>query len=122
MMSFTFKLQSFCDTYLPLTMLFHLILSYLSWLQPRKEDLHFILCDNDDYDFDVKIGCCGFVGFVSDVINCGCLECVFSFSVKEKEKDTFYINFNSIIFLQRFFFFFSSLLQLNNYNGCVSNL
>ena len=103
MILFTFKLQSFGDTYLPLTLLSHLILSYLSWLHPRKEDLHFILSDNGDYNFDVKIGRCGFVGFVSDVINCWCLECVFCFSVKEKEKDTFYINFNSIIFLQSFF-------------------
>ena len=104
MMLFTFKLQSFGDTYLPLSLLFHLILSCLSWLQPRKDDLHFISSNNGDYDFDVKIGCCGFVGFVSDVINCGCLEYVFCFSIKEKEKNTFYINFNSIIFLQSFFF------------------
>ena len=103
-MSFTFKLQSFGDTSLPLTLLFHLIQSCLRWLQPRKEDLHFILSDNGNYDFDVKVGRCGFVGFVNDVINYGCLECVFCFSIKEKEKDTFYINFYSIIFLQRFFF------------------
>ena len=120
MMSFTFELQSFGDTYLPLSLLFHLILSCVSWLQPRKEDLHFILSDNGDYNFDIKIGRCAFVGFLSDVINCRCLECLFCFSIKKKEKDTFYINFNSIIFLQSFFF--SSLLQLNNNNGCVSNL
>ena len=106
MMSFTFKLQSFGDTYLPLILLFHLILSCLSLLQPRKEDLHVILSDNGNYDFDVKIGRFGFVGFVSDVINCECLECAFCFSIKEKKKDTFYINSNSIIFLQSFFFFF----------------
>ena len=116
-MSFTFKLQSFGDTSLPLTLLFHLIQSCLRWLQPRKEDLHFILSDNGNYDFDVKVRRCGFVGFVNNVINYGCLECVFCFSIKEKEKDTFYINFYSIIFLQRFFF--SPLLQLNNYNGYV---
>ena len=116
-MSFTFKLQSFGDTSLPLTLLFHLIQTCLRWLQPRKEDLHFILSDNGNYDFDVKVGRCGFVGFVNDVINYGCLECVFYFSIKEKEKDIFYINFYSIIFLQRFFF--SPLLQLNNYNGYV---
>ena len=56
-------LQSFDDTYLALTLLFHLILPCLSWLQLRKEGLHFILSDNGDYDFDVKVGHCGFVGF-----------------------------------------------------------
>ena len=79
MMSFIFKLQSFGDTYLPLTLLFHLILSCLSWVQLRKEDLHFILSYNSNYDFDVKMGRCGFVGFVSDVINCECFECAFFF-------------------------------------------
>ena len=77
----------------------------MSWLQLRIEGMHFILSDNNNYDFDVKVGYCGFVGFVNDVINYGCLECVFCFSIKEKEKDTFYINLYSIIFLQRFFFF-----------------
>ena len=105
MMSFTFTLQSLGDTYLPLTLLFHLILTCLSWLQPRNEDLHFILSDNGDYDFDIKVGRWGFMGFVNDMINCGCLECVFCFSIKEKEKDTFYINFYSVIFLQSWFFF-----------------
>ena len=109
--------QSFGDTYLTLTLLFYLILPRLSLLQPRNESLHFILSDNGNYNFDVKVGRCGFVGFVNDVINYRCLECVFCFSIKEKEKDTFYINFYSIIFLQRFFF--SPLLQLNNYNGYV---
>ena len=114
-------LQSFDDTYLVLTLLFHLILPCLSWLQLRKEGfhfLHFILSDNGDYDFDVKVGCCEFVGFIYDVINCGCLRCVFCFRIKDKEKDIFYINFYFIIFLQSFFFFFNnfSLLQLNNYD------
>ena len=119
--------QSFDDTYLVLTLLFYLILPCLSWLQLRKEGLHFlhfILSDNGDYDFDFKVGCCEFVGFIYDVINHGCLRCVFCFRIKDKEKDTFYINFYSIIFLQSFccfcfFFFFFSLLQLNNYNGYV---
>ena len=65
----------------------------MSWLQPRKEGLHFILSDNDNYNFDVKVRRCGFVGFVNDVINCGCLKCVFCFKIKEKEKDKFYITF-----------------------------
>ena len=32
------------------------------------------------------------MGFVNDVIECGCLGCVFYFRIKEKKKDTFYIN------------------------------
>ena len=65
--------------------------------------MHFILSDNDNYNFDVKVGCCEFVGFVNDVIDCGYLGCVFCFRIKEK--DTFYINFYFIIFLQSCCFF-----------------
>ena len=68
--------------------------------------MHFILSDNGNYDFDVKVKCCRFVGFVNDVIDGEYLGCVFCFRVKEKEKDTFYINFYSIIFLQSWVFFF----------------
>ena len=76
----------------------------MSWLQPRKGGLHFILSDNNNYDFDIKVGSCRFVDFVNnvDVIDCGCLKYAFRFRIKEKEKDTFYINF-SIILLQNFF-------------------
>ena len=108
----------------------------MSLLQPRKEGLHFILSDNDDYDFDVKVRRCKFVGFINDVINRGYLGYVFCFRLKEKEKDTFYINFYSgyvfcfrlkekekdtfyinfySIIVSKIFFFL--LLQLNNYNG-----
>ena len=66
-------LQSFDDTYLALTLLFHLILTHLSWLQLRKEGLHLLLSNNGDYDFDIKVGRCEFMGFVNDVIDCGCL-------------------------------------------------
>ena len=63
------------------------------------------------------------MGFVNDVIDCECLKCVFCSRIKEKEKDKFYINFYSIIFLPIFFFFFFFLnfssLQLNDYNGHV---
>ena len=76
------------DTYLVLTLLFHLILTYMSWLQPIKGGLHFILSDNGNYDFDIKVRRYGFVGFVNDEIDCGCLRCVFCFKTKEKEKDT----------------------------------
>ena len=59
----------------------------MSWLQPRKGGLHFILSDNDNYYFDVKVGSCGFLSFVNDVIDCRCLGCVFYFlRIKEKEK------------------------------------
>ena len=54
----------------------------MSWLQPKKGGLHFVLSDNDDYDFDVKVERCEFVGFVNDVINRGCLRCVFCFRIK----------------------------------------
>ena len=64
----------------------------MSWLQPRKVDMHFILNKNDNYNFDVKVKCCRFVSFVKDVIDCGYLRCVFCFRIKEKEKDKFYIS------------------------------
>ena len=64
----------------------------MSWLQPRKGGLHFILSDNGNYDFDIKVRRCEFVGFINDLIDCRCLECVF---------------------------FFFSLLQFNNYNEYV---
>ena len=58
----------------------------MSWLQPRKGSLPFILSNNDYYDFDVKFRYYGFVGFVNKVIDCECLRCVFCFRNKEKEK------------------------------------
>ena len=102
-MSFTFNL-TMTPTYLALILLFHLILTYMSWLQPRKGGFHFILSDNSNHDFDVKVRRCGFVGFVNNAIDHGCLRCAFCFRIKEKEKDTFYINFYSIIFLLSYFF------------------
>ena len=85
----------------------------------KERDLHFIL-DDGNYDFNVKVDYCKLVSFVKDVIYCRCLRCVFCFRIKEKEKDIFYINFYSTIFPQSFFFFYYSLLKLNNYNGCLS--
>ena len=35
----------------------------------------------------INVKCCRFVGFVKDVIDCGCLRCVFYFKIKEKEKE-----------------------------------
>ena len=78
----------------------HLILTCMSWLQPRKEALHLILNNNGNYDLGVKVRCCGFVVFVNNVIDYEYLECVFYFRIKEKGKNAFYINFHSIIFLQ----------------------
>ena len=45
----------------------------------KKGDLHFILSGNNNYDFYVNAGRCGFVDFVNDVIDCRCLGCVFLF-------------------------------------------
>ena len=83
-------IQSFDDTYLALTLLFHLILTCMNWLQLRKEVLHFIFRDNGNYDFDIKVGLCGFVSFVNNIIDYGCLGYVFCFGIKEKEKDILY--------------------------------
>ena len=74
----------------------------------------------DDYYFNVKVGRCGSVVFVNDVIDRGYLVCVFVFRIKKKEKDTFYINFYFIIFQSFFFYYINFLLfQLNNYNEYV---
>ena len=72
----------------------------------REGGLHFILSDNSNYDFDIDVKCCGLVSFLKVVIDCGCLGYVFCFRIKEREKDTFYINFYSIIFLQSCIYIF----------------
>ena len=51
----------------------------MSWLQSRKGGLHFILSDNGNYDFNIKVKHYEFMGFTNDVIDFGCLECVFCF-------------------------------------------
>ena len=84
--NYVIYLQSFDDTYLTLKLMFHLILTCMSWLQLRKGGLHFILSDNGNYDFDVKVGHCGFVGFLNDENDYGCLGCLFCFRIKEKRK------------------------------------
>ena len=63
----------------------------MSWLQPRKGGLHFVLNNNDNYNFDVQVRHCGFMSFVNDVIDYGCLRYVFYFKIKEKEKGIFYM-------------------------------
>ena len=84
----------------------------------KEGGLHFILSDNNDNcDFDVKVKCCRFVGFVKDVIDFGFLRCVFYFRIKEKEKRHFILNF-----IQNYYYFYFSFLELNNYNKYVCNL
>ena len=63
--------------------------------------MHFILSDCGNFDFKIKR--CKFLDFVKDVTNCRCLGCIFCFRIKEKEKDTFYINFYSTICLSKTF-------------------
>ena len=58
----------------------------------KERGLHFLLSDKGNYDFDIKVGRCGFVSFVNDVIEYECLRCVFYFRITEKEKYIFYIN------------------------------
>ena len=65
----------------------------MSWLQPRKQALHFIMGDNDNYDFDVKVGCCGFVGFVNDVIDYGVWDVYFVLELRRKRKTHSISNF-----------------------------
>ena len=55
----------------------------MSWLQPKKEGLYFILSDNNNYDFDVKVRYCGFVGFINDMVDYGCLKHVFCFRIRK---------------------------------------
>ena len=84
-------------------------------LATTKGGLSFILSDNNNYNLDVKVEYCRFVGFVNEMIDYECLEYVFCFKIEEKEKDTFYINFYFIIFLQSFLFFFIS----HSFNGII---
>ena len=58
----------------------------MNWLQPRNGGLHFILNDNSNYDFDVKVERYGFVGFVNDVINCECLGYIYILELRRKRK------------------------------------
>ena len=58
----------------------------MNWLQPRKRGMHFILSDNGNYDLDIKIGHYGFMDFIIDVIDFGCLEYIICFRIKGKKK------------------------------------
>ena len=93
-------LQSFDDTCLSLTYIVVSSNPNLYELATTKEGkLAFYIKWQRHYNFDVKVRCCGFVDFVNDVIDYGCLGYVFCFRIKEIQKDTFYINFYSMIFL-----------------------
>ena len=84
--NYVIYLRSSNNTYLALTLLFHLILTCMSWLQPRKWGLHFILSDNSNYDFDIKVRRYGFVGFINDEIDCGVWDVYFVLELKRKWK------------------------------------
>ena len=64
----------------------------MSWLQPRNGSLYLRVSDNGKYDFDVKIGRCEFVDFVNDMIDCGCLVCVFCFKITKIKRKTYSIS------------------------------
>ena len=94
----------------------------MSWLQPMKKGLHFILSDNCNYDFDVKFKHCRFVSFVSDVIDIGIWDVYFILRQKRKTHviSTFILQYSSKGSLSLSLSL--SLHQLNNYIGYVCNL
>ena len=57
----------------------------------------FILSDKGNYDFDIKVGCCGFVCFVNNMIECECLRCIFFFLELKKKRKTHSISMNSLL-------------------------
>ena len=79
-----------------------------------KGGLHFILSDNDNYHFDVKVRRCGFMGFVNDVIDYGYLGCVYCFRNKEKDqkKKLYKLLFYNIPPKFLFSFFYSCIAQI----------
>ena len=86
-------LQPFKDTYITLTLWYHLILTCVSRLWPRKGDCIFYSVIVA-YGFDVEVGCCGFCESCDLFCVFGCLRFwfkkvinVFCFRTKEKEKE-----------------------------------
>ena len=77
----------------------------------REGGLYFILSDSGNYDFDVEVECCGLVGFLKAVIECGCLGCwygkaisIFVLELRRKRKAhvilTFILQYSSnVVFL-----------------------
>ena len=62
------------------------------------------------------------MGFVKDVIDCGCLRFIYILELRRKRNthfiSTFILQYSSKVV----FFFFSLLLELNNYNRCVCTI
>ena len=114
-----FHLSSIFWRHLALTSLSHLILTHTSWLQPRRGVciLYWVTTTAITILMLINVKCCRFVGFVKDVIDFGFLRCVFYFRIKEKEKTHFILNF-----IQNYYYFYFSFLELNNYNKYVCNL
>ena len=117
--------QSFNDTYLASTLLSHLILTRMSWL-PLKKGACILHLSDGNYNFDVEVEHFGLVGFLKVVIDCGYFRCwcgkalcAFCFSIKEKKKNTFNINFCSTIFLQSCFFAIHYLNWIIIINMCI---
>lgn len=81
----------------------------MSWLQQKKRGLHFTLNDHDNYNFDIKVKCYGFMSFVNNVIEC---RWVIYFVLKLKRKRKIYSISTFILYYSLKFLFF--LLQLNN--------
>ena len=50
----------------------------------KEKNLHFILTDSDNYDFEIKIYCCGLVSFVKAVIDCGVWNVYFVLELRRK--------------------------------------
>ena len=54
--------------------------------------LNIYIDNNNNYDFDVKVKRCGFVGFVYDVINCECLGYIYIFLELRRKRKIHYIS------------------------------
>ena len=103
-------LQFFDNTYLALTLLSHLILIHMSWLQPRNGGLAItiLMLRSNIVDLWVLKMMWLIVGF---------WDMYFILELKRKRNTQYQLLFYNIppkFFF--FFFFFFSLLQLNNYN------
>ena len=104
-------LQPFNDTYITLTLQYHLIVIHMSRLWPRKETCVFYSM-TVAYSFDVEFRHCKFCEGYDSLEVFGCLRFwfgkvinVFYFRTKEKEKETFKL----IIYEVIYFFFFLNL-------------
>ena len=85
----------------------------------KEKNLHFILTDSDNYDFEIKIYCCGLVSFVKAVIDCGVWNVYFVLELRRKNGHIQYQLLFYNIPSNLYFFFNFLLLEFNNYNGYV---